>query len=797
MTKPLSLGENDQSKVGEIAELLPHPARTSSTLVGIRPEGLLMILIASRFERAHIANYVRPSRMFLCACSHIVVSIIIVSAPAIVAQTVQVDSTPSHVLNSFSPPSALGSTVDRVPSNATDVFFRPDQLKEILSAGWGTISYRQNTELFVQAWHWNPKGTWSDPSGKGYFTGNSSPTEMIRHSYGYSLRHRGFTRNGGTEFDGFSRLNDGDEATYWKSNPYLTKPFTGEDDSLHPQWIVIDLDKKQDVNAIRIAWAEPYARTFQVQYWVGDGDAMDDQAKGEWKGFVSGVVTNGKGGTPALLLDASPINTKYVRVLMTQSSNTCDNHGSSDRRNCVGYGIKEVYVGMMDANGNFKEVLHHSPDQHQSLTYCSSVDPWHEPSDLYVAPDRMESGDQPGFDLFYTSGITRGLPAVIPVAMLYGTPEDSVAQLTYLEKRGYPISYVEMGEEPDGQYMLPEDYGALYLQWATALHRVDPKLKLGGPVFEGVTEDIKVWPDAQGKTSWFGRFLDYLKAHGRLSDLAFMSFEHYPYDGCETPWKNLYEEPQLLTHIMQVWREDGLPPGVPLLDTETNAHGGEASVDVFGALWLADTFAGFLTAGGTATYYYHALAYSPPHPACANSWGTYHMFMVDRNYQIRQRTSQFFAAQLITQEWVQPVDAQHRVFKASTDIRDADGDVLVTAYAILRPDHQWSLMLINKDYDNAHPVRIAFHDDDAGKDASFVGPVTMITFGKAQYQWHPAGRNGYADPDGPTVKSTLQGAFNATYSLPAASVTVLRGTPDTRYSTIGYVTVSFGPQAIH
>jgi len=166
MTKPLSLGENDQSKVGEIAELLPHPARTSSTLVGIRPEGLLMILIASRFERAHIANYVRPSRMFLCACSHIVVSIIIVSAPAIVAQTVQVDSTPSHVLNSFSPPSALGSTVDRVPSNATDVFFRPDQLKEILSAGWGTISYRQNTELFVQAWHWNPKGTWSDPSGR-------------------------------------------------------------------------------------------------------------------------------------------------------------------------------------------------------------------------------------------------------------------------------------------------------------------------------------------------------------------------------------------------------------------------------------------------------------------------------------------------------------------------------------------------------------------------------------------------------------------------------------------------------
>src|ERR1700732_2332585 len=96
------------------------------------------------------------------------------------AQTVRVDATPSHVVNSFSPPYALGSTVDRIPSNATDAFFKPAAIKEILSAGWGMISYRQNTELFVQTWHWNPKGTWSAPAGKGYFTGDATPTEMIR-----------------------------------------------------------------------------------------------------------------------------------------------------------------------------------------------------------------------------------------------------------------------------------------------------------------------------------------------------------------------------------------------------------------------------------------------------------------------------------------------------------------------------------------------------------------------------------------------------------------------------------------
>jgi hypothetical protein len=692
------------------------------------------------------------------------------------AQTVRVDATPGHVANTFRPRYALGTTVDRVPSNATDIFFRPDQVQQILSAGWGVVSYRQNTELFVQAWHWNPRGTWSDPSGKGYFVGDAKPTsEMIRHSYGYSLEHRGFTRNGGTEFDGYSRLDDGDLDTYWKSNPYLTKEFTGEPDAAHPQWVVIDLEKSEDINAMRIAWAEPYARSFQVQYWTGSADAMDEQDKGAWNNFPNGVVAAGKGGDAVLKLTATPVNARYVRILMAVSSGTCDTHGAGDRRNCVGFAIKELYLGTLDASGNFHDLLRHSPDQQQSLTYCSSVDPWHQPSDLYVTPDRMESGDQPGLDLFFNSGITRGLPAVVPIALLYGTPEDSAAQMAYLKARGYPVSYIEMGEEADGQYMQPEDYAALYIQWATALHRVDPAFKLGGPSFQGVTEDIKAWPDAQGRTSWFGRFLHYLKSHGRLADFAFMSFEHYPYDGCDTPWENLYQEPGLITHIMQVWRDDGLPLNIPLLDTETNDHGGEAAVDIFGALWLGDSFAGFLTAGGKATFYYHALPYSPPHPVCSNSWGTYHMFMTDKSYQINQRTSQFFAAQLLTQEWAQPVDEDHKLYRASSDIKDVAGHVLVTAYPLLRPDGRWSLLLINKDHDHAHALKISFHDEGASSDSFLAGRMEMITFGGDQYQWHPAGKNGHADPDGPPAASTFDAAESTVYTLPPASINVLRG----------------------
>ena len=61
-------------------------------------------------------------------------------------------------------------------------------------------------------------------------------------------------------------MTDRSTSTYWKSNPYLTKPFTGEDDINHPQWVVMDLASAQAVNAIRIAWSEPYARVYRVEY---------------------------------------------------------------------------------------------------------------------------------------------------------------------------------------------------------------------------------------------------------------------------------------------------------------------------------------------------------------------------------------------------------------------------------------------------------------------------------------------------------------------------------------------------
>src|SRR5215472_18612193 len=77
------------------------------------------------------------------------------------AQTIRVDT--SHPVNTLVPNQALGAGIDRMPAAAVEKYFSQPPSEAVLSAGWQPVTYRQNTELAVEAWHWNPQGTWSDP----------------------------------------------------------------------------------------------------------------------------------------------------------------------------------------------------------------------------------------------------------------------------------------------------------------------------------------------------------------------------------------------------------------------------------------------------------------------------------------------------------------------------------------------------------------------------------------------------------------------------------------------------------
>lgn len=691
--------------------------------------------------------------------------------------TINVSFTRGRPINTFAPMRSLGAGIDGHEKGENALVLSPQNVEAMLTAGLKPLTYRLRTELGLEAWHWNPRGNWSDPAHeRGYWTSDDHSDSPIEIGYGYRLPRRGNTIDQAND-DGYSRIDDGDDATFWKSNPYLDSRFTGEPDALHPQWVVVDLGERRPVDSIRIRWAEPYATHYAVEYWEGeDAIYIDEHPPGRWLKFEGGEVRDGRGGDATLKLSRRAVNARFVRVVMDSSSHTAP-AASTDVRDRLGYALGELYLGTSDASGVFRDYVYHSTSrQEQTVIYASSTDPWHRAEDIDY---RIE---QPGFDSVFASGLTNGLPLMIPAGVLYDTPENAAAEVRYLRARGYNVVRVEMGEEPDGQYVRPEDYSALYIQFADALHRADPNLKLGGPCFETFETDAQAWPDEKDNRSWTNRFIAYLKTRGHLEDFSFFSFEWYPFDNvCAATEPQLLRAPGMLKGVLSHLVRDGLPRGVPWLMTEYgySAFAGRAEVDIEGALLNADIVGSFLALGGDEAYLY---GYEPNvlirEVRCrrdADAWGNNMLFQMDNAGRIKYRTATYYGARMLAEEWAQPSDLRHEVYRASSNVLNGRGQALVTAYAVRRPDGQWALLLINKDRLNARPVRVRFLDVSARRLAAFGGALDLYQFSSAQYVWRADEGRGQPVRDDPPQHTSFNADSNTTFELPPYSLTVVRG----------------------
>ena len=155
-------------------------------------------------------------------------------------------------------------------------------------------------------------------------------------------------------------------------------------------------------------------------------------------------------------------------------------------------------------------------------------------------------------------------------------------------------------------------------------------------------------------------------------------------------------------------------------------------------------------------------------------WASWSNFVADRDYTITGYTSLYFVAQMINREWLTHRSGVHQMYRVTTDVKDADGNELVTAYAVRRPDGNWSVMLVNRDEGQAHTVRIGF-EGAGGPPGYFSRAMRVVSFGSEQYVWNDEGAASHADPDGPAVASVMAGGARATVVLPRASITVVRG----------------------
>jgi len=293
------------------------------------------------------------------------------------------------------------------------------------------------------------------------------------------------------------------------------------------------------------------------------------------------------------------------------------------------------------------------------------------------------------------------------------------------------------------------------------------------------------------------RFLKYV--HGAGVPFDFFSFEFYPFDNvCAEPAPQLLKIPKCLRAMFTSLRADGVPSNIPWLITEYgySVFGGRPEVDIEGALFNADTVGAFLSLGGAKPYLYgDEPNYLQDELKC--SWGNLMMLQLNPKNDQLNRLSAYYAAQLITKEWMQPTNEPHDIFPVSVssatltsilslarerrttkspvrvEPKKPTASSAVTVYAVRRPDKQWALLAINKHPNRTAQLNVGFKIPGAPQLVPFRGQVEVIQFSRQQYAWHDDGPNGHPIRSFPPAHLTQKAS--SFYDLPPYSLTVLRG----------------------
>lgn len=694
--------------------------------------------------------------------------------PGPIKGIVTIDLTQGKPLNRVVPRLALGAAVDGLEEGDIPQVYTPPNVGAMRSSGLNSLSYRLRTELGIEAWHWSSRGSWSDRQhSQGYWTSSSVPGDPILISNGYALPRRGNTIDQANN-SGYSRIDDGNPATFWKSNPYLCRPFVPEN---HPQWIVVGFPKPVAIDSIQIDWGALWAHRFSVEYWSNpDGTVLDSindtlDSDGAWHPFAGGEDVVGREGWETLRIAPTPGTVQYIRILLKEPTQLPESV-SSDLRDRVGYTVRELRVGTTNDHGSFTDLMRHgSTSESQTAVYVSSTDSWHRASDL------DPTVEEPGFDRIFHSGLTAGLPVMMPIPLFYGTPENAVAEVKYFRARGYPVHFLELGEEPDGQYLAPEDYGALFIRWADALHAFDPTLKLGGPCFQGMTWTAQAWPDGTGTWQWSQRFIRYLKSHHRLEALEFWSTEAYFFDDIITdPANNLPRVPSIVHNELMEWRREGVPESLPVFVTEYgySPYATPAEVDLPGALLDADFVGTFLSQGGAGAYFYGIEPNSLMQESTAGAgWGNLTMWLSDDDHKIKAPVAAYYAMQLVVKRWAVPADRPIDLYQAATTITNSQGQALVTAYAARRGDHKWALLIVNKDPVNGYDIQVEMKCNGLRSAVPQNQEAELWQYSREQYRWNPDGPLGKANPNLPPEHRKVRAGTAGDVTLPPYSLTVV------------------------
>lgn len=600
-------------------------------------------------------------------------TILLIIAPALIAAaptpTSELRVLPSRVLRIFRPGEAFGVAIDGGDAAEARALLDPKNVLAIRAAGFKSASYRLRAELAGQVWHWSSYGHWSDQEHhQGYWVGDAARDDDHELSFGYRLPRRGNSRDEADD-DGFSRIDDGDVASFWKSNPYLDPKLDGIGNER--QWVIIDLGRRRAIDTAQIRWAEPYAAQFRLQRWVGS-----DPYDGKWSDLTS--ILSGHAGVQ--LVAFPPAATRFVRILLEKSSHVS---AGKDSRDAMGYAISELGIGSSSTSEFHDYVRHSSSGREQTQITVSSTDPWHREVDL--DPDAV----QPSLVELHARGLFAG-PFMIPLPLLSDTPDNAIAELQYFWRRGVPIKAVELGEEPEGQLAPPRMVAALYGRLASRISLEAPGILIGGPSLIDPAADTTLDDEDE---SWTRAFLQSLRRSHPRAPISFLSTELYPVENlCKTDAQMLRAVARAPQRLATRFREDGAAELVPVItEYGLSPYGGKALQGIVAALADAEILARSLSRGVTRAYLYGT---SPTSPArgkrpCAGS-GNLTLWTSDASGQILSPSIRLRVFEALRDRWSNPADTQEEV------VALAGAPAGIDAFALQWEDTSVHILLVNR-----------------------------------------------------------------------------------------------------
>jgi hypothetical protein len=661
----------------------------------------------------------------------------------------------------FFPPDCQAQLSASITLNAglTVASFTPVNVFGINTASWRATAEHKGAKDKVQAAgncflrypagsaddvHWNGEGTFN---ANGYWTPDDT---KYKPGFNDGVKFLGTS----TSYGLASHLSDGNDATTWMSNVDTDFP--------QAQWAYLDLGTARPVDAVTIHWGNPYATRFTLQYW-------DPAASNQWAPYsdfsshwlnTSAVSVTGPGGAQGVAF--TPVNTRFIRVLMTGASGSVTAHLGSVTLIGPAYAIAEIYA----CQGSTQLSVNTPGSSKQTQAVVSSTDP---------ACTRSWSPDM-DFESFMelARSFSPRVPPLISVNMGTGTPQEAAAWVHYANiVKGYGIKYWQIGNEMEGSWewggpLNTRDYVRRYVRFYEAMKAVDPSIVITGPV-SGNPYSASVLYDGKGVVEDFIYLLD---EQGKAAYVDALDFHWFP-TWQPMPEGSVLSSPSQIQGIassLSKWISGTkVNPDVPVFMSEYNlgASGNLPMLNQWvNGLWLADTLGQFIRSFGSRGFTNFFAIIAGGSDTTDKTQGDLGYLQAESGpYQYQERAT-YWAYRMVAAEWAIAGDSgAHQLVAADSS------NPLLTAYADARPDHVLSLLVINKDPANAFETTLSFQGFSPRPSA------TGLTFDPSHYAWDTSTTPYHANPDTPPGPVSLTGvsrSFPVTFK--PYSLTVLRFT---------------------